>query len=123
MKPEMILQSDVLDILFEHRNKEYGAYALRKEYNRTLFKSLSGVLFVLMASVVFLYWDNRSPKADFTPLVSVDDSVVLISCPEIPLSPPETLPAASAGEISCATPRIVPDNVAGNSLSTLDEIS
>ncbi|NII25120.1 hypothetical protein HB364_08520 [Pseudoflavitalea sp. X16] len=33
MKPDMILQSDILDILFEGRNKDYGAYSLRRDYN------------------------------------------------------------------------------------------
>ena len=28
------------DILFESRNKEYGAYQLRKRYNRVLFAGL-----------------------------------------------------------------------------------
>ncbi len=30
MRPENILQADLLDIIFINRNKEYGAYMLRK---------------------------------------------------------------------------------------------
>jgi protein TonB len=41
MDSEMIMQSDVLDILFEKRNKLYGAYILRKFYNHRLIKSVS----------------------------------------------------------------------------------
>ena len=33
MTNKEILQADLLDILFEHRNKLYGAYALRKTYS------------------------------------------------------------------------------------------
>ncbi len=40
MKPEVILHADMLDILFENRNKSYGAYALRREYPRELLKGL-----------------------------------------------------------------------------------
>lgn len=36
MTNKEILQADLLDILFEHRNKAYGAYALRKNYNQRL---------------------------------------------------------------------------------------
>ena len=36
MTNKEILQADMLDILFEHRNKIYGAYALRKQYNKRL---------------------------------------------------------------------------------------
>ncbi len=50
MKTELILKSDVLDIIFENRNKAYGAYSLRKFYNNRLLKSLG----FMMAGVVLL---------------------------------------------------------------------
>lgn len=53
MKPEYILQSDVLDILFEHRNKAYGAYYLRRHYNQYLLKALMTMLF-MAATVIFM---------------------------------------------------------------------
>ena len=34
MEANKIMSADILDILFEGRNKEYGAYELRKSYNR-----------------------------------------------------------------------------------------
>ena len=40
MEVNKILSADVLDIIFEGRNKEYGAYQLRKTYNRRLVTSL-----------------------------------------------------------------------------------
>jgi len=36
MEANKILTADILDIIFEHMNKDYGAYRLRKEYNRRL---------------------------------------------------------------------------------------
>lgn len=48
MKPELILQADVLDIIFEERNKEYGAYILRKNYNRRLITGMIGMLLVVV---------------------------------------------------------------------------
>ena len=44
MNKETILKSDVLDILFDNRNKAYGAYNLRKFYNNRLIKSLAVML-------------------------------------------------------------------------------
>jgi len=35
-----ILSADILDILFEGKNKQYGAYDLRKTYNKRLTKAL-----------------------------------------------------------------------------------
>jgi len=36
MEANKILQSDLLDLIFEGRNKAYGAYELRKTYNRRI---------------------------------------------------------------------------------------
>src|SRR3954469_23312508 len=47
MRPEVILQSSMLDILFENKNKEYGAYALRKNYNKRLIQALGGTCLVV----------------------------------------------------------------------------
>jgi periplasmic protein TonB len=40
MDVNKILSTDLLDLIFEGRNKEYGAYELRKQYNRRLTKAL-----------------------------------------------------------------------------------
>ena len=53
MKPETILQSDLLDIVFEGRNKEYGAYALRKHYNHRLVHAM-GATMLLVGSFILL---------------------------------------------------------------------
>lgn len=53
MEPSKILVADVLDIVFEGRNKEYGAYELRRSYNRRLVKAImitSGILLVFFVS-------------------------------------------------------------------------
>ena len=41
-----ILTADILDILFEGKNKEYGAYDLRKTYDSRIKKALLGMLIV-----------------------------------------------------------------------------
>jgi protein TonB len=40
MEIQQIPQADLLDILFDGRNKEYGAYDLRKHYNSRLTKAM-----------------------------------------------------------------------------------
>jgi len=40
MEVNKIMSADILDIIFEGRNKEYGAYELRKTYNKRLTISL-----------------------------------------------------------------------------------
>ena len=51
-----LLHASLLDIVFDNRNKEYGAYALRKEYKQRKFASLgigiSLILFVVLMNVL-----------------------------------------------------------------------
>ena len=51
-----ILSADILDILFDGRNKEYGAYELRKTYNRRIRNALLGTFLIcallLTASII-----------------------------------------------------------------------
>ncbi len=49
-----ILSADVLDIIFDERNKEYGAYDLRKHYQRRLTKALM-VTLLLVALICLTY--------------------------------------------------------------------
>lgn len=44
MDPNKILSADILDIIFDGRNKEYGAYELRKTYNNRMRNSLFAML-------------------------------------------------------------------------------
>ena len=48
MEANKILNADFLDILFEGRNKEYGAYELRKAYNKRMMRSI-----IIMLGYVF----------------------------------------------------------------------
>src|SRR6187401_2081190 len=43
-----ILSADILDIIFEGRNKEYGAYELRKTYQRRLIIAISSMVGVCL---------------------------------------------------------------------------
>lgn len=57
-----ILKADILDILFENRNKEYGAYALRKTYDKRLLIALCGGLAIvaMVAATGFLKSTEKS---------------------------------------------------------------
>lgn len=87
MKPEIILQSDVLDILFENRNKAYGAYALRKNYNRRLMQALGGTgLFVLL----FIALQSMKPKNNISgPIFGDTVEVSLVDPPRDRVKPVE----------------------------------
>ena len=56
MEANKILSADVLDLIFENKNKDYGAYDLRKTYNRRITRALiitgSVALLALLGSVL-----------------------------------------------------------------------
>jgi protein TonB len=59
MEPLAMLHADPLDLLFENRNKLYGAYPLRKYYNQRLLLSL-GCTFSLVVIFTFAILYNNS---------------------------------------------------------------
>jgi periplasmic protein TonB len=62
MQTDQILSAPLLDIIFEGRNKDYGAYELRATYHRRIRKALlvTGTITVLVFSGVVLA--NSLPK-------------------------------------------------------------
>src|SRR5688572_24295019 len=99
MTGQQILTADVLDILFEHRNKTYGAYHLRRTYHQRLFFSLLftfSFVFLLM-----LFFPSKGSENILQPFIP-DDGITVrtIENPppteDVPPSPPQRAAAAPA---------------------------
>jgi protein TonB len=52
MEANKILQADLLDVVFEGRNKDYGAYELRKKYNRRIILALGITAAIAAAAII-----------------------------------------------------------------------
>jgi protein TonB len=70
MNPESILQSKMLDIIFENRNKEYGAYELRICYEKRLRKALKIVLSIVTIVCGIIYADSHFFKHKLTKIMA-----------------------------------------------------
>jgi protein TonB len=57
-----IQSADILDILFDGRNKEYGAYQLRKTYNRRIRNSMIGMTLICALFLVGSFIANNKKK-------------------------------------------------------------
>jgi protein TonB len=124
MQPREIQNSSVLDILFENRNKAYGAYVLRKEYSSRLF---IGLVFTVGLSCMLAIMLRTAPVtegikylkgtvADITPLSKIN----LNTSPPPP--PPRALQVApKAATITDVTPIIVDDALANVEVPTTEE--
>jgi len=116
MENSTILTADVLDIIFEGRNKDYGAYDLRKTYNRRLVKSL-----LMMGSLCILLFTGYlasgffGKKSDAKIVLADDIELKNIKQPEkepeVQPPPPPKPPEPPKVEMAKFTPpRIVKDD-------------
>lgn len=88
MTNKEILQADMLDILFEHRNKLYGAYALRKTYSRRLMLALGAALFTVLISLAISFFKNSNGTND----PGKNDQAIILTTIELPKDEPKPEP-------------------------------
>ncbi len=112
MEKNNILQADFLDILFEGRNKEYGAYDLRKTYNRRMRIALTAtalMCLLLLGGYLLAGTIGNTRVAMFV----TDKELSRVDIPEKqpeppPVEPPKQTPPP-VETIKNLTPRIVKD--------------
>lgn len=73
MEVNKILSADVLDIIFEGRNKDYGAYQLRKTYNKRMITSLAIVAAILLLLFLGYFVSKLMEDKEETKTVQVQD--------------------------------------------------
>lgn len=114
MQADQIPYSSILDIVFDGRNKEYGAYELRKHYNSRLLLSLGGTAFVtaMLFVAFFLTQQGSSQPKQVMYVKDVQlETVVEEKKTEVPPPPPPPAAAPQKVEVTKFTPpRIVKDN-------------
>lgn len=113
MEKQNILTADVLDILFDGRNKDYGAYDLRKTYNRRMYKALASVfLFAGLCYGGYVLANNAKGKNNG---VMIGGDVILIDPPPPTEPPPLVEPvkpkAPEVKTVVLVTPKIAPDDL------------
>jgi protein TonB len=115
MDVNKILNADILDIIFDERNKEYGAYELRKTYNSRLRKSLiftASLLALIFLGTVFA---NIMKKGDDKDTIDVRDMQMSEvkkdepPPPPPPPPPPTPPPPPEINQVKFTPPKIVKD--------------
>ena len=75
MTNKEILQSDLLDIIFENRNKVYGAYSIRKGYNNRMLTALGAGMSVIL---LLIFINGLGNKQESTLTVPQDKNEILV---------------------------------------------
>jgi len=114
MEVNKILNADILDIIFEGRNKEYGAYELRKTYNKRILFSIGGMAsFVLLLFIGYFVANTLEANSDAKQVVAQEVQLEQIQEEKNeppPPPPPPKPPDPPKVEMSKFTPpKIVKD--------------
>lgn len=92
MEANKILNSDYLDILFEGRNKEYGAYDLRKTYNRRITIAIATMIAVCLILFLANVLASRKTEEKQGPIVIQDVNLENVQQKKEPPPPPPPPP-------------------------------
>jgi protein TonB len=114
MEANQILKSDILDIIFEGKNKEYGAYDLRKTYNKritiAMIATILAVIFFLVASALA---NKFKPKDNAIEIQTKDLALQQIQVdeppPPPPPPPPKLPPPPPVATVQFTPPKVVKD--------------
>jgi protein TonB len=110
MEANKILQADILDLVFEGRNKEYGAYELRKRYNKRISMALiitGAVALAAVAASVLADQFNKKSNNDVNVSEVVIAQVKEAEAPPPPPPPPPKTPPPPKVEMAKFTPPII----------------
>lgn len=124
-----ILNANLLDIVFENRNKDYGAYALRKGYNTRMLAALGAGLSVIL---LFILASAANKKENISkPVVNTKEGIVIrtiempkekIKEPEKPKEVVKQKPVQKVATIKYTTPVIKKDPDVKNMMVATKEL-
>ena len=120
-----IFKSNWIDMVFENRNKSYGAYVLRKENPKTTIKALiiGGLIFIVLMALPMIDWSGLGKGADEK--VTMAEMANLPPPPEVkPLipPPPPPPPAPKIDEVKFVPPKVVKKEEVVEEIKTIEEL-
>jgi periplasmic protein TonB len=122
MAKDVKLNPDLDDIVFEIRNKDYGAYQLRKKYNRTVIVAIMVGIMVISMAVITPYLnakalENRQKRAEREVEIKLEN----LDAPDETVAPPPPPPPPPADVVQQQkyVPPVVVDSVKPEEASRL----
>jgi protein TonB len=111
------------DIVFENRNKEYGAYAIRKKYSRTLLLAMLIGIILISTAVITPYlnakaMENKEAREERKVEITMENLDQPSESMAAPAPPPPPPPAETAVQNKYVPPEVV-DSVKPEEMGTL----
>ena len=130
MTNEEILRADLIDIIFEKRNKDYGAYAIRWGYNHRLLTAMGAALSVIL---LFVFINAFGKKNVSSAPLNRTERIVEITEVNLPKEKPKDLekPKETVKPVEkkiamqkfTSEIKIKPDNLVKETLPTTDDLT
>jgi len=120
MNTEQVLRAGILDLIFEGRNKLYGAYPIRKNYQKRLAISLG--LIIIFAILAFYLISRATPGLYVLPVRIIEDPVYAPTpIPDLPQNPTRQQPLNSTKKSGTLQSRITKVVPVGNRIQFSDD--
>ena len=126
MEPDKIMNANLLDIIFEGKNKEYGAYELRENYNHRITIAIIGMaLICVLFSLTQILANNNNIERNKIPVTDVTLKSVKEPEEKIP-EPSKVQPKEVVRKVEIkrfVTPVITKDEKVTEKPPTVDELN
>jgi protein TonB len=121
-----IFKTNWIDMVFEGKNKSYGAYELRKENPKTTIKALiiGGIIFAALMALPMINWSGLSAGDDEKVTMAEMANLPPPPPPVKPLvpPPPPPPPAPKIDEVKFVPPKIVKKEEVVEEIKTIEEL-
>jgi len=118
----LVTSTDRNDLVFEHRNKEYGAYQLRKSYNKRLTLIMLGMILTFALGALVLFIVRNLPKEEVEAPKGSDKTWTVQPPPEDLPPPPTTPPPPPLEKMTAFIPPVIEDDPVTDPVPTQDQL-
>lgn len=118
----LVTSTERNELVFEHRNKDYGAYQLRKNYNKRLALIMVGMVLTFVLGALILFIVRNLPKEEIDAPKSSDKTWTVQPPPEDIPPPPTTPPPPPLEKMTAFIPPVIEDDPVTDPIPTQAEL-
>ena len=111
------------ELVFEHRNKAYGAYTLRKNYNKRLTLIMASMILAFVLGSLAMFIIRNLPKEEIEAPKGSDKTWTVQPPPkDLPPPPPTTPPPPPLEKMTAFIPPVIEDDPVTDPVPTQDKL-